>query len=202
MLTGSRAQTLKNSRPLSTNFYRATKMNKPPTFNASVSVRSTHVSSFRLPISFLYYAYYGFVFTLPLQVVNIGISDFGVSKLIGLALIGLSLTRPKSCFRRPPKAFRFFAAYLAVYVFLGLPFIIDPETTGLASAVISQLFMQIQLLVLFWISYNLLRSDQVKKATLFAMALSCILITIALEVGGAVGEQTRAQSSVAQNRGE
>ncbi len=165
-------------------------------------LRRTPVSaSTLLPISILFYAYYGFVFTLPLQVINIGISDFGVSKLFGLAVIGLSLTRPKLCFRRPPKAFWFFAAYLAVYVFLGLPFIIDPETTGLGSSVISQLFTQVQLLILFWISYNLLRSDRVKKATLFAIALSCIFITIALTVGGAVGGQAGVESSIAQTGG-
>ena len=177
-------------------------MNKPLTFNASVSVRRTPVSaSTLLPISFLYYAYYAFVFTLPLQVINIGISDFGVSKLFGLALIGLSLTRPGLCFRRPPKAFQFFKAYLVAYTIWSCVLILDPETRWLATAIVTQLFTQVQLLVLFWISYNLLRSDRVKKATLFAMALSCIFIAIALTVGGAVGGQAGIESSIAQTGG-
>ena len=173
-------------------------MNKPITFNAPVSVRRTGVAaSTLLPIRFLFYAYYAFVFTLPLQVINIGISDFGVSKLLALPLIGLSLTRPKLCFRRPPKAFWFFSAYVAVYVALGLPLIVDPETSGLTSSIISKLFTQVQLLILFWISFNLLRSDRVKKATLFAMAASCIVISIILIMGG----QTGVESSVAQTGG-
>jgi O-antigen ligase len=191
-------QSAKNCGPRSSNFYRATKVNKPLTFNAPVSVRRTGVSaSTLLPIKCLFYAYYTFVFTLPLQVINIGISDFGVSKLLELPLIGLSLTRPKLCFRRPPKAFRCFSAYVAVYTVLSLPLILDPETTGLASSIISQLFTQVQLLVLFWVSFNLLRSDWVKKATLFSMAASCIFISIALIVGG----QTGVESSVEQTGG-
>jgi len=178
------------------NFSKTTTMQKPLALDGAVAVRRVRTRPLTfLPISFLYYAYYGFVFTLPLQVINVGISDFGVSKLSGFALIGLALTRPKLCFRRPPKVFWFFAAYLVVYIFLGLPLIIDVEQKGLASSVISQLLSQVQLLVVFWVSYNFLRSDRVKKATLLAMATSCIFIAVLVTVTGAIENQPGLGSS-------
>ena len=160
-------------------------MNSPVASHKQILFRRNVVSGLRLPKALLLYAYYAFIFTLPLQVIDIGISEFGVSKLFGLALIAIALTRPKLCFSRPPKAFYFFAAYLAVCTFLGLLFMADPQTTGVVPQIVSQLFTQIQLLILFVIGYNLLRSHRVMNVTLLMMALSCIFMAIAVVAAGA-----------------
>jgi len=51
------------------------------------------------------------------------------------------------------------------------------------SEIAAQIFTQTQLLVLFWISYNLMRYEQIGKGTLGALAVSCFVLA-ALQVLG------------------
>ena len=138
------------------------------------------------------YAFYAFVFTLPLQVVNTGIPDIGISRLIGYALILFAMFNPQLCFASPPKGFKLFAAYLVIYSILGSLAALDPDKAWQTPAIITQLTTQIQLLILFWISYNLLRSERRMKGMLSALAFSCIFLSGLLLTGSADGGEHRA----------
>jgi hypothetical protein len=147
----------------------------------------------------LRYAYYSFMFTLPLQVVDTPIQHFGISKLVGFGLMLLAFTQPHLCFRAPPKAFWLFGAYVAVYALLALFGVADPEKRALTGDVIIQLASLIQLLILFWVSYNLLRAEGVRKDTLLALAFSCIVLAGLIIVGAASDRQGNRVSTFGEN---
>ena len=168
--------------------------------NRSISVHNVSISRSRsIPgrisiAACIPYVYYAFVFTLPLQVVDTGIPGVGFSRLFGYALMLSAMFHPQLCFASPPKAFKLFAAYLVVYSFLGSLVAFDPHKAGQTTAIITQLTTLIQLLILFWISYNLLRSERRMKGTLLALAFSCIFLSGLLMIGSADGGEHRASA--------
>src|SRR6266498_3750850 len=93
-----------------------------------------------------------------------------------------ALLQPSLCFRSPPKGFWYFVAYL--YVFVALGFVQESEFLRLT---FSRLIMLIQMLMLFWLSYNMMRYQHVSNATLMILAVSCTLLAILLAL--AVGSE-------------
>jgi O-antigen ligase len=132
-------------------------------------------------------------------VVDTPIQHFGISKLVGLGLMLVAFTQPHLCFRAPPKAFRLFAGYVAVYVLLGLSTIADPQKTGLAREILIQLSSLIQLLVFFWIANNLLCAERVRRHTLLTLAFSCIVLAGLIAVGAASDRQGDRASTFGEN---
>jgi len=64
-----------------------------------------------------------------------------------------------------------------MYIFRGLFEIYGAsQNAAFTDAIIAQLFTMIQMLILFSISYNLLRSDRVKESTLLVVVVSCIVL--------------------------
>jgi hypothetical protein len=128
------------------------------------------------------YAYYAFIFSFPFEEIlvdlGIGTGNFSPPKLIGYIFVVVALLQPHLCFRRPPKAFWYFVAYLLVFVFLGV--LLESEFQG---RVVVQFFRFCQLLILFWISYNLMRYEKVVKGTFLMLATSCTLLAILQMLG-------------------
>ncbi|RMF84031.1 MAG: O-antigen ligase domain-containing protein [Nitrospinota bacterium] len=130
------------------------------------------------PIPIIRYVYYAFVFSIPFEAVDasflsMGRGQFTIAKMLGYLFIVGTLLQPRICYNFPPKAFWGFASYLYVYMILGL--LQDPVFTG---AILSRLFMLVQMLVLFWLSYNMMRHEQVSRGTLWMLATSCILLAL------------------------
>ncbi len=79
--------------------------------------------------------------------------------------------------RLPPNAFWWFAVYLVVYVALGSKIIVsfgsEPDVIELVIQGIKGL---VQLLVVFWISYNLMQYERITKGALLTLAVSCIIV--------------------------
>src|SRR5262249_39885652 len=130
------------------------------------------------------YVYYAFAFSIPFEVIDIGL-PYTPSKLFGYLLILLTLLMERDLFLwRPPKAFWCFVIYLIVYAFRGIIEVFgDPQKAEFRGEIIGQLFTMCQMLVLFWISYNLMRSERVKKGTVLALALSCSVLAFLQALG-------------------
>jgi O-antigen ligase len=87
----------------------------------------------------------------------------------------LALLQPSSCFRFPPRAFWYFVGY--VYILVLMIFWHGFEAQQPA---IGPLRTLIQLLGLFWISYNLMQYEHIRTRTLEVLALSCTLLAAML----------------------
>jgi len=130
------------------------------------------------------YAYYAFVFSIPFESAVIGIvpGHLTIARMIGYVFVLVALLQPSLCFRSPPKGFWYFVAYL--YVFVALGFVQESEFLRLT---FSRLLMLIEMLMLFWLSYNMMRYQHVSNATLMILAVSCTLLAILLAL--AVGSE-------------
>jgi O-antigen ligase len=138
---------------------------------------------------FIRYSYYAFVFSVPFEMADINPGNLlTMSKLIGYLLVGLAFLQPSLCFKKPPKPFWFFAVYLAICAATGAVFMagdaVDPD---FSRSFVIRVLSRIQMLGLFWISYNLFHQEQVVKGTLVALSLSTILIVL-FQFAGLAGE--------------
>jgi O-antigen ligase len=137
------------------------------------------------------YAYYAFIVSLPFETANIGVENglFSLSKLVGYAFMMAALLRPRLSLKCPPRAFWLFTLYLCVVALLGM--LQEPQFHSL---IVTQLFTQTQLLILFCISYNLMRYERIRQGTVLALAVSCVVLGILMAsditAGGTHGRAT------------
>jgi len=120
------------------------------------------------------YAFYGVVFSFPWETLDIGLGGkFSVARILGMFFFGVALLQPKICFRVPPKPFWLFLLYLFFYALV---------STGLDAAYDRPNFMKgftiVQLLVLFWLSYNVMHDERVRKGFLLAFIGGCLSLAI------------------------
>ena len=138
--------------------------------------RSLSVVAIRLPTASIRYVFYAFVFSIPFEALDIGLTGT-LSRLIGFVLLLLTVFHEKGFLFRPPQAFWYFLTYLLLYAIIGV-LVSIPESREFAPEIITQMKTQIQLLILFLIAYNLMRSDRVKKGALLALSLSCVSLAV------------------------
>jgi O-antigen ligase len=107
-----------------------------------------------------------FVASIPFETV-LGAETFSLSRLIGWAFFALAfIVQPNLVLRKPPAAFWWFALFLVVFYVNGF-LQGGPLAEGGA-------WVLPQLLVMFWIAYNLLRYQDVFLPTIRALVLSCV----------------------------
>jgi O-antigen ligase len=142
------------------------------------------------PLPIVCFGFYAFIFAIPIETLDIGIESglVSLSSLIGYLFISVALLQPKVTFEELPRPFWYFVAYLFVFVCLWM--LQMPEHSSL---IVARLLTIIQMLVLFWISYNLFQHQQLIKGALLAFSAGCILLSI-LQVGGS------AAMAIAQGR--
>jgi O-antigen ligase len=121
-----------------------------------------------------------FVFTLPFEAVDLEFIP-GASSLArksGIFLFGCSLLYPKMTFRLPPHPLWWFAGYVAMFILLGafIPSIFQ-------SAFSTRLNTLLQLLVVFWISFNLLRQEKLAREALLVFSIASALAAFAMMLG-------------------
>jgi O-antigen ligase len=116
-----------------------------------------------------------FLFSMPFETVDIGLGQgiFSVTKLIGYFFFIAAMMQPSLCFARPPKAVLCFAAYLTTYVLAG----VMQDTTYLMEA-LTRLISLVQMVVFFWIAYNLMRDERVIRDAMVMIAASCSLLAV------------------------
>jgi O-antigen ligase len=134
-----------------------------------------------LPLTVVRFAFYAFIFAIPIETLDIGIESglLSVSSLIGYLFIMVALVQPTVTFGELPRPFWYFVAYLCVFACLG--FLQIPEYWS--SKLVMRILTVIQLLALFLISYNLFQHQQVIKGAWLAFSAGCVLLSI-LQIGG------------------
>jgi O-antigen ligase len=129
------------------------------------------------------YVYYAFIFSIPFEEVlvdaGIGTSSFSAPRMVGYLLVVAASLQPALSFRRPPKAVWYLLTYLLVIIFLGVLL----ESEQYRRAVIGQFLKFGQMLILFWISHNMMRYERVVKGTLMTLAASTTVLAVLQIVG-------------------
>jgi O-antigen ligase len=140
------------------------------------------------------YAYYAFIFSLPLQGLDVGTALVSSTfpKLIGMMFAGLAFIQFRVCFKPPPPAFWWFVGYLCFFTFYtGYLILTEGDTIDVDT---DRIFSLLQMFVLFWTSYNLLQYKEVSRGTLLVFSISCVLVAVLAITGIATEglERTRA----------
>lgn len=137
---------------------------------------------FQDPLPVLRYAYYMFILSIPFEdvLVEMGVvaEDFSPIKMTAIVFMMFASLQPGLCFRRPPKAFWYFAVYVLVLICLGIQ--LESE---LQIRVIKGSFQYGQWLILLWICYNLMRYERVVRGTLLMLATSCTALAVLQVLG-------------------
>jgi len=133
----------------------------------------------------LRYSFYAFIFTIPIETFDIGIERglFSLSHIMGYLFIGCALLQPELCFKKPPSAFRYFTAY--VFVFVCLATLQKSEYTSIW---VTRLATHFQMLVLFWVAFNLFQDPRLIKGAFLSLGISCVLLSLFQISGGAVNQ--------------
>jgi O-antigen ligase len=124
-----------------------------------------------------------FIFSIPFEAYPTGIDRFTISKFAGYIMLLLAFFYPKIAFRRFPGAGWLFLFYILLFAAL-VPFqpaAYFPENR-------TNFMRLVQMFVLFWISYNLLRRERMVNLTLGSYAVSCCLLAV-LNVFGFMTEE-------------
>jgi O-antigen ligase len=135
----------------------------------------------------LRYTFYAAIFLLPFEEAYVA-GGTTLPKLFGLALAGLALLQPRLCYKFPPKAFWCFASYLLVFAVWGLYLLLaPPNVPDFSTSLIAQFKTLLQLLLLFWLSYNLLTQENVFAGALWALAAATIMLAM-LQLAGVTSD--------------
>jgi O-antigen ligase len=153
-------------------------------------------AGFRAPKRIIRYAYYAFVVSLPFEMADVEVAGglLTLSKFLGYLFVILTLLQPSLCFKKPPKAVWYFVAYLVICIAVFFLLQAQPGDEVLKSF-LSTFFSRVQKLVLFWISYNLMREENVVKGTLLSLSISVVALTL-LQLAGLAGEAVKDRSTV------
>lgn len=132
------------------------------------------------PLPIVRLGFYAFIFTFPLESLDVGLEQgvFSISSVMGYLFIAVALLQPKITFGELPRPLWYFAAYLFVFVSLGIW-----QKLGDSSGLMGRLSSIIQMVALFWISYNLFQHERVVNGALLALSAGCVLLS-ALQVSG------------------
>lgn len=145
--------------------------------------------------------FYLFVFSVPLlHTIDVG-EDTRLPKIVGYVFFLSALLQPQVCFRRFHPALWCFVAYIGVYALLGAfqPVVFQDE-------ILERLFSLVQLLVMTWIAFNLMRDQRVIRGALIALVASGVLVALsqvtglgASEYGGGKLAESSRVSALGQN---
>lgn len=129
---------------------------------------------------FVRWALYAYVFSLPFEFPQRSI-PVETTTITGAVFLLAALTQPGVCFRRPPAAFWLFAAYMwAIMISFAVNGAEYPQET------MKTLITRTQLVVIFLVSYNLLRDPRVARGCLLAFGFACVVLS-AFTLTGIVG---------------
>ena len=147
------------------------------------------------------YTFYAFIFSLPFEEAYIAGGTASLPKLLGVALAAFAVLQPRVCYEFPPKAFWWLTCYLFIHGLWALYLILfPPNIPDISSAVISSVFRFVQFLVLFWISYNLLKQERIVNGAFWALSVAAIVLAV-LQLLGITSEVTGSTSAVSKGMG-
>ena len=132
------------------------------------------------PNSIVRGTYYTFVFFAPLEYLHLEIAGASLTKIFGYVFLLTAFMQPQVVFGRIPKMFWLFLSYVGFVSIFG--FLMNSN----GRAVFLQGFTFLQLLMVFLLSYNLMREDAIKKGTLLTLVLSSTFISLYLLLEGSI----------------
>ena len=165
-----------------------------PLFEASGDpTRQRAISSAKspaAPLPVLRYGFYAFIFTIPIETLNIGIESglFSLSHIMGYLFLGVAALQPEVSFKKLPRVFGYFVAYFFVVACLAI--VQQPNNTlfwigNYTSLWVTRVTTLVQMLVLFWVAFNLFQDQRLIKGAFLTLGVSCVLLSIILIGGGA-----------------
>lgn len=125
------------------------------------------------------WAFYVFMFSLPFEWPARSI-PVEVTTLTGMAFLVATLIQPRACFARRPTALWWFGAALYLY---WVSFVV--AGAAYPNDAVKAFALRVQLVLVFWAAYNLMRDERIATRALLTFGLACVVLA-ALSVGGAV----------------
>ena len=144
-------------------------------WDTTVRAAGARIDVVRRPLR---WAFALFVLSIPFESIDTGLERFTFSKMAGYLMLLVALIYPRVSFRRFPPAGWFFTLYILIVVCM-VPF----QRAAYLDVIRSSLFRLVQMLVLFWISYNLLRYQRMAVLMLGAFATSCAALAVLNTLG-------------------
>ncbi len=132
----------------------------------------------------LRWSFFLFVLTIPFEEVSIIPGSLSVAKVSGLLLFGLFIFyynpfNSKRSFPLPPQAVWWFLGYLAVY---GAHVIFLPD--NVLRNFLSRFVTLLQLIVLLWISFQILRHEKIARTSVIIFSVSTVIVALGMIFGG------------------
>lgn len=144
------------------------------------------------PIRIVRWLFYLFIFSLAFETVGEEAGLIEPPTLIGGLLMLSVLLQPGLVLRWPPKAFWCFIVYIYLFVVMGLF-----EPTAYRSMFVHDATVLIQLTVLSWVAFNIMRDRKTAQMALLTLALACSFLAL-LQISGIAQSVIEAKGSVAR----
>jgi O-antigen ligase len=138
----------------------------------------------------LAWAFYLFVSSLPVESTGIGV-PVSATRFAGYLLVLVALLNSAVSFRRIPRALCWFGLYACAYATLGL--FQPPEFW---EEIWERVFTLVQLLVLLWLTFNLLRHPRIARGAFLSLGVSCACCA-ALQLSGIAASSNPTQERAA-----
>ncbi len=139
------------------------------------------------------YAFYLLVLAIPFETAYTETASLigSIPLLIGMALTGAALLQPRVCFNPPPFAFWCFVGYFVVCLALG-----TTQNLEYIRPVFTKLMTLAQMLLLMWISFNLLRYPEICRSALLLFVAACAILSILQVLGIGTVRMAQGRSSM------
>ena len=118
-------------------------------------------------------AFYFYTVTIPFETVDLGIPFLELTMISFFILVGSLLFQPDLAFRRPPAAFWLFVIYVIVFA---IPTLLGDVPVQEESD--WQLKVLIHLVILAWVSFNIMKNHEVARNGLIIFAAACGLLAV------------------------
>ncbi|HKO98100.1 MAG TPA: O-antigen ligase family protein [Pyrinomonadaceae bacterium] len=142
------------------------------------------------PIRAIRWLFYTFIFSLCLETVGDGIGMIEPPTVVGGLLVLSVLLQPGLFLRWPPKAFWCFIVYIYFFVAMGLT-----EPKAFRPMFVHDATVLIQLTILAWLAFNIMRDRDTALRALMTLALACSFLGF-LQITGMAHSTVEAKGSV------
>lgn len=139
-------------------------------------------------ITVIRWLFYAFVLSLPFETAVEGLLE--PTTILGALLSLSTLLQPGLFLRWPPRGFWWFIVWL--YLFVTISALEPSQYRELA---LKNVFLMVQLTILCWIAFNVMRDKQVAERALLTFATGCVLLSL-LQVSGVASRAVEADSAI------
>lgn len=130
----------------------------------------------------VYWMFYLFVCSIPFEFSDRDAKDFPIEvpTAVGALFLATALLQPRTSFGKLPRPARWFLAYLYMFLVAAAISGRDHVATIVNGAdywpeVVKMLASLVELLLIFWVASNLMRSKPVAERALMALAFACVV---------------------------